>query len=123
VESIFVNEGGSLSNVQIANNILYNNGETVNLGGITPSSYTSTPNYTSDPLFVSATDFHLQSGSPAIGKGVAISGVTTDYSGNNYKNPPSIGAYESGSAAAAPVTPAAPVYQSALVAKRNSFIA
>jgi uncharacterized repeat protein (TIGR02059 family) len=112
----FVNEGGSLNNVQIANNILYNNGETINLGGITPSSYTNTPNYTTDPLFVSATDFHLQSGSPAIGKGVAISGVTADYAGNNYKNPPSIGAYESGSAAAAPVAPVAPVYQSALVA-------
>ena len=108
----FVNEGGSLSNVQIANNIFYNNGETVNLGGISPSSYTNSPNYTSDPLFVSATDFHIQSGSPAIGKGAVISGVTTDYAGNSYKNPPSIGAYESGSAA--PVTPVSPVYQSAV---------
>jgi uncharacterized repeat protein (TIGR02059 family) len=111
----FANEGGSLSNLQIANNIFYNNSATINLGGITPSSYTSTPNYTSDPLFVSATDFHLQSGSPAIGKGVAISGVTTDYAGNSYKNPPSIGAYESGSAAAVPVTSVAPVYQSSVV--------
>jgi hypothetical protein len=51
-----------------------------------------------DPLFVSATDLHLQAASPAIGKGinVTINGVTLDKDrdGNYYNNPPSIGAYE-----------------------------
>ncbi len=44
-----------------------------------------------DPKFVSANDFHLQAGSPAIGKGVAIPGITTDFEGKPLNNPPDIG--------------------------------
>jgi hypothetical protein len=65
-----------------------------------------------NPLFVSTSDFHLQPGSPAIGKGLAISGITTDYNSNTVKNPPSIGAYENGSVVA---PQALPVYQSSVV--------
>jgi uncharacterized repeat protein (TIGR02059 family) len=73
-----------------------------------------THSITSDPGFVSAgSDFHLQAGSPAIGKGITISGITTDYAGTALKNPPSIGAYESGSVVSAP---AVPVYQSSAIA-------
>jgi hypothetical protein len=36
----------------------------------------------SDPLFTSATDLHLQAGSPDIDTGTAIAGITTDYDGN-----------------------------------------
>jgi uncharacterized repeat protein (TIGR02059 family) len=69
---------------------------------------------TIDPSFVSAgSDFHLQAGSPAIGKGITISGITTDYEGTALKNPPSIGAYENTSYTSAPVVP---VYQSSAVA-------
>jgi len=52
-----------------------------------------------DPKFVNANgrDFHLQSGSPAINAGVAVSVVTTDYDGTTRANPPEIGAYEYGS--------------------------
>lgn len=51
---------------------------------------------TSDPLFVSkaASNFALQAGSPCIGAGVAIGGITIDYTGATRANPPSIGAYE-----------------------------
>lgn len=48
-----------------------------------------------DPLFVSTVtpDFHLQTGSPAIGKGTNVS-LSLDYAGKAVKNPPSVGAYE-----------------------------
>ena len=51
---------------------------------------------TSDPTFVTDfTDLHLQTGSPAIGKGTAISGVITDYDGVTYADPTrAIGALE-----------------------------
>jgi hypothetical protein len=47
----------------------------------------------SDPLFVSVSDFRLQSSSPAINAGANI-GLTTDYSGNPIVGVPDIGAYE-----------------------------
>lgn len=50
-----------------------------------------------DPLFTS--DYHLQSTSPAIDHGIAITGITTDYGGHRipYNNgTPDIGAYEYG---------------------------
>jgi hypothetical protein len=46
-----------------------------------------------NPLFVSSTDYHLQVNSPAIIAGISV-GLTTDYEGNTFKDPPSIGAYE-----------------------------
>jgi uncharacterized repeat protein (TIGR02059 family) len=105
--------GTSLSNLLVQNNILYNNGiNTAYFSSITPTNYTNSNNLTSNPLFVSSSDFHLQAGSPAIGKGIAVSGSTNDYSGNALNSPPSIGAYESGSI---PIAPVSPVYQSALV--------
>lgn len=53
------------------------------------------PDITSDPLFVNApSSFALQLGSPCIGAGVAISGITTDITGATRANPPTIGAYE-----------------------------
>jgi hypothetical protein len=51
----------------------------------------------SDPLFVSATDFRLQAGSPAINAGVSV-GLTSDYGGGTVPkgSAPDIGAYEFG---------------------------
>jgi len=46
-----------------------------------------------NPIFVGARDYHLQATSPAIGTGIGV-GLTTDYDGNTYNDPPSIGAYE-----------------------------
>jgi hypothetical protein len=61
------------SSAAISNNIAYNN------IGSTPacSGYCTVTN----PLFVSASDFHLQSGSPAVDKGAAVN-ITDDYGGN-----------------------------------------
>jgi hypothetical protein len=49
-----------------------------------------------DPLFrnFAGGDYHLQSGSPAIGQGAAVAGVVDDYDGFTYNDPPSIGAFE-----------------------------
>lgn len=47
-------------------------------------------------------NFGLTAGSPAIGAGVSIPGLTTDYAGTAWGVPPSIGALESGSASAPP---------------------
>jgi hypothetical protein len=51
-----------------------------------------------NPKFISRSDFHLQPGSPAIGKGINIKveGKTLekDYDGAYFNNPPCIGAYE-----------------------------
>ena len=110
---------GSGSNVSIENNIFYNNGNSnAAAGSIAYTNYVNQNNLKVDPLFVSSTDFHLQSSSPAIGKGIDV-GLTTDYNGNSWKNPPSIGAFESGSASSAPV---APVYQSSLVANATPAV-
>ncbi len=46
-----------------------------------------------NPNFVSTSDFHVQSGSPAIGKGLAIDVVVTDFEGRPFNNPPNIGCY------------------------------
>jgi hypothetical protein len=53
-----------------------------------------------DPLFLSASDFRLQAGSPAINAGVDVS-LTTDYWGYPVYGLPDIGAVESQGAAAA----------------------
>lgn len=54
-----------------------------------------------DPLFINggssfalASDFQIPGNSPVRGAGVAITGITTDYAGNNYASPPSMGAWE-----------------------------
>ena len=49
-----------------------------------------------DPLFVNAAggDLHLRAGSPCIGGGVFLGGVTTDKDGKGRPDPPTIGAYE-----------------------------
>lgn len=69
---------------------------------------THSPNVTQsiDPLFTNgggsyelATDFNLQSGSPAIGAGEDV-GLTEDYGGYDWLVPPSIGALEYGGSSA-----------------------
>jgi hypothetical protein len=49
-----------------------------------------------DPLLVDLEggDYHLQAGSPAIGAGTPRLGVTYDFEGRRYNDPPSIGALE-----------------------------
>ncbi len=90
---------GSINGLYVNNNILYNNAgnNDPTFSGNSVSNYTFTSNIKSNPLFVSSTDFHLQATSPAIGKGLTLAGLTTDYEGKTLNIPPSIGAYESGS--------------------------
>lgn len=56
--------------------------------------YAGTGNINADPLFVSATDFHLQPGSPCLEAGTASGASTMTIDGKARPNPPSIGAYE-----------------------------
>jgi len=110
----------------IQNNIFYNNNtNSVGFDGVTVSGINYTPTggiySTSNPLFVSASDFHLQPTSPAIGAGIHITTppIATDVEGSAINNPPEIGAYKSGSAA---TLPAAPVYQSSAVANATPSV-
>ena len=101
------------TNMESDNNLYYSTGVAYIIKGGVPSStwlvdhvLDGTLNATwgwegnspnpADPLFVDPDngDFHLQAESPAIGAGVAISGITIDKDGVSYNNPPSIGAYE-----------------------------
>ena len=57
-----------------------------------------------DPLFVSTTDFHLQSTSPALGAGTSTGAPATDLDGTTRPTSPSMGAYEAAAVQAATVT-------------------
>lgn len=99
------NDGTHSSGNTFTNNVLNNTAGNViqwgSTGYATVSAWelavsAATGNVRSDPLFTNAAtgDFTLQSGSPCIGAGVSIPGLTTDYAGNPVANPPSIGAFE-----------------------------
>ncbi len=68
--------------------------------GALPSGVTNTGGLSADPLFVGATDFHLQPGSPCLAAGTASGAPTADFDGTLRPAAPSIGAYD----LAAPVT-------------------
>ena len=103
--------------LSIENNIFYQNGNS-NLprySGIIPTNNTTRNNITNSPLFISTSDFHLQSGSPAIGKGLNITGITNDFDGDAFSDPPTIGAYEY-------FVSAIPVYKSSVIANATPSI-
>jgi len=84
------------TNIFIRNNLIYdsyNSNDPYFTGTFPTAGITYSGTVKADPLFVSSSDFHLQSSSPAIGAGISTS-ITTDYDGVMYANPPSIGAYE-----------------------------
>jgi hypothetical protein len=88
--------GVTLDILSIENNDFYNNGNS-NLpkyNNLTPTNNTTKNNITSDPLFISSSDFHLEPSSPAIRKGLKIPGLTIDFEGNTFNDPPSTGAFE-----------------------------
>ncbi len=77
-----------------------------------------------DPLFVSATDLHLQAASPAINVGTPIAGITVDFDGDTRAAPPEIGADEIPPPNTAPtITPAVGVTRQQGSAATNSTIA
>jgi uncharacterized repeat protein (TIGR02059 family) len=113
---------GVMDNLSIQNNIFSNNGRSnAPVLNTTPTNYSNSGNLTSDPLFISTSDFHLQTSSPAIGKGLAVSGLSVDYEGKSIKTPPSIGAFESGTVAQAPLQ-VIPVYLAATVSNATPTI-
>ena len=73
-------------------------------GGLPSGVTDSGGNVNADPLFVSATDLHLQAGSPCLGAGTPADAPTTTIDGRPRPNSPSIGAYEV--AASGPATTA-----------------
>jgi hypothetical protein len=99
--------GNKVSGVSVLNTILWKN--TIDFKGVDPSqvfnSITATSgfagvngNINANPLFVNATggDYHLQSGSPAIGKGSSSGAPSDDLECKVRPSPPAIGAYEPG---------------------------
>jgi hypothetical protein len=72
------------------NNLFFNNSAASNPDGATLGTNT----VLADPLFVSTTNFHLQSLSPARKAGTATGAPSVDLDGMARSNPPSIGAYE-----------------------------
>ena len=94
-------QGGTQSNIQITNNNFYNNGNNaVSWTGAIVSN-----NQTINPLFVSATDFHLQTTSPLIDDGfnpLLLPGyvLPVPFLGSA----PDLGAFETGGTPPAPCT-------------------
>lgn len=65
---------GTIDSLYFKNNITYQNGNSNDpkWWGITPTNILSSNNLKTDPLFVSATDFRLQTSSPAINAGLDV---------------------------------------------------
>lgn len=87
----------SLTNFNATYNDFYSNGNNsvyINSGISQTGTNITTGNITSNPLFISTTDFHLQASSPCVQTGTYIDFNTTDYDGQGWLNPPSMGAYE-----------------------------
>ena len=87
-QNVYICGGGAIGTISGSNNLWYSER--------TPRSTSPATQYGTidNPQFVSSTDYHLQSGSPAIGAGIAFGGLTRDFDGMPRPNPPAIGAYE-----------------------------
>jgi len=85
-QNVFICGGGR--SISGSNNLWYS--ERPSWSTAPATSYGTVRN----PRFVSATDYHLQSGSPALGAGIAFGGLTRDFDGMLRPKPPAIGAYE-----------------------------
>jgi len=83
----------SVNRLYINYNDFYNNTNNILfVSGYSPTNYTSTPNLTSNPSLDS--NWKIQNtSSPAYHAGTNV-GLSTDYAGASWNNPPSMGAYE-----------------------------
>ena len=99
------NNSGTIDSLHLVNNLINDCNTTVSIqSGTVYTNHVNTGQLTSDPLFVSSTDFHLQATSPAEGSGVYIgSPYLLDYDQVPFLNPPSRGAYESTTGQSLPV--------------------
>lgn len=89
------NRGDYFDTLYVQNNILCNNANSnfITLNGA-PTNYINSGNIIANPNFLSELNFHLNSGSPAIGAGTYIPGLSYDLDGIQVGNPPNIGCYE-----------------------------
>ena len=87
-QDVYICGGGSIGTLSGSNNLWFS--ERAPRSTAPAASYETIAN----PRFVSAADYHLQSGSPAIGAGLAFGGLTSDFDAAPRRNPPAIGAYE-----------------------------
>jgi uncharacterized repeat protein (TIGR02059 family) len=113
------NLSGTISTVYVQKNLYYSNAtNSTGYSGLAISGLTETAGPVANPLFVSSTDFHLQSSSPAVDAGLIITtpSITSDCEGLSFNNTPEIGAFRYGSTIVTPPATVAPVYQSASIA-------
>jgi hypothetical protein len=87
-QNVYICGGGSIGTVSGSNNLWYSERAPRNTAPAT--SYGTIAN----PRFDSATDYHLQKGSPAHGAGIVFGGLKSDFDASPRPNPPAIGAYE-----------------------------
>jgi len=89
-------ESASFNGLTITNECYYGNGGNYLqiASDITQVSSDLDPPLTSNPNFVSSTDFHLTEGSPCREAGTSSAGVELDLDGISYYTPPSMGCYE-----------------------------
>ena len=87
-QSVFLCGGDSVGTISGSNNLWFS--ESTPRGMSAASKYGTIQ----DPKLMSATDYHLQMGSPAIGAGVDFNELKSDADGAARPNPPSIGAFE-----------------------------
>ena len=93
------------------NNLVYGASNLIKKGDHSIPSHVASGNIIGqDPKFVNLTnrDFHLQSSSPAINKGVYIDGYDYDADGNPIVGAPDVGAYEYAGAQTDTVSPSVP---------------
>lgn len=98
---VFWDGAGSISDIYVYNNNTYNNVSSNAVyyrNGKTVTNFNYSDNITSNPTFVSSTDFHLQSSSSCRDAGIDV-GLGFDYEYNMvpYNSDVDIGAYEYGS--------------------------
>lgn len=105
-QGFFATTSGNGLVVTSDHDLFYQSGSTTLPSGV--GQLTVTNPITGNPLLVSSTDFHLQSGSPAVNAGANVSSVlTSDFDGVSRGATPDIGAYEVASSGSQDTTPPA----------------
>ncbi len=87
-QNVYLCGGGSIGTLSGSNNLWYHER--------TPGTTAPATRYgaVANPRFVSATDYHLQNGSPALGACIAFGSLARDFDGALRQKRPTIGAYE-----------------------------
>jgi len=89
----------SVGHIIRSNNLYYGIGHGFSCPTGNPNEQCGSPQFVNQPIFTDEQsldnfNFHLTNGSPAIGSGLSLSGITLDFSGATRANPPAIGAFE-----------------------------